>query len=77
MRDPDIRFFSQANPDHMKGVELVCITELSAANLRSIALRYFMLGWNGGHDHAECGRDFALQRLKTMLSCGISIPAAR
>lgn len=57
MRDADIRFFSQANPDHMKGVELACITELSAANLRSIALRYFLLGWNGGHDHAQCGRD--------------------
>ena len=58
LRDPDIRFFSQANPDHMRGVELACITELSAANLRSIALRYFLLGWNGGHDHAQCGRDF-------------------
>ncbi len=39
LRDADIRFFSQANPDHMKGVELACITELSAANLRSIALK--------------------------------------
>ena len=58
MQDADIRFFSQANPDHMRGVELACITELSAANLRSIALKYFMLGWNGGHDRAQCGRDF-------------------
>lgn len=57
LRDADIRFFSQANPDHMRGVELACITELSAANLRSIALKYFMIGWNGGHDHGECGRD--------------------
>lgn len=57
MRDADIRFFSQVNPDHMKGVELACITELSAANLRSIALRYFMFGWNGDYDHGQCGRN--------------------
>jgi hypothetical protein len=57
LRDADIRFFSQVNPDHMKGVELACITELSSANLRSIALKYFMLGWNGDHDHGQCGRD--------------------
>ncbi|MFO1449451.1 MAG: hypothetical protein U1F61_14955 [Opitutaceae bacterium] len=32
-RDPHVAFFLQQNPGHLQGDELVCLTELSAANL--------------------------------------------
>ncbi|MEI6127327.1 MAG: hypothetical protein WCQ99_12325 [Pseudomonadota bacterium] len=53
LTDPDISFFSKTNPDHMKGVELACITELSEHNLRSITLKYFVRGCTGEHEHVK------------------------
>ena len=37
--DPHIHFFLQQNPGHIKGDELVCITEISEKNLNSRACR--------------------------------------
>ncbi|MEB3188271.1 MAG: hypothetical protein VKP72_12625 [bacterium] len=39
LRDPHIRFFQERNPGYVNGDELVCLAELSAANLRPIAHR--------------------------------------
>jgi hypothetical protein len=36
---PDVRFFLQRNPGHVDGDELVCLTELSDANLTSAGRR--------------------------------------
>ncbi len=44
IQDPAIEFFAQKNPDHMKGVELACIAELSLENLKSISKLYFQKG---------------------------------
>lgn len=33
LRDPHIAFFQQANPGHVRGDELVCITKISPANV--------------------------------------------
>lgn len=49
--NPDIAFFAKANPDHMSGVELTCLAELSEENLRSVAKKYFVKGFN---EVAEC-----------------------
>jgi len=38
-RDPHIRFFLQRNPGHAAGDELVCLTELSDANLTAAGRR--------------------------------------
>ncbi|MEM1256840.1 MAG: hypothetical protein AAGI69_30800, partial [Cyanobacteria bacterium P01_H01_bin.21] len=37
--DPHIRFFEQANPEHSKGDELVCLTEICAENLTAAGRR--------------------------------------
>lgn len=37
--EPHIHFFEQANPDHSKGDELVCITEICAENLTAVGRR--------------------------------------
>lgn len=42
LRDPHITFFQQANPGHVRGDELVCITEISPANVTLAGKR--MLG---------------------------------
>ncbi len=38
---PEVRYFLERNPGYVNGDELVCIAELSAGNLRSIAGRAF------------------------------------
>jgi hypothetical protein len=39
MRDPHVDFFLRMNPDHAAGDELVCLTELSDANLTAAGRR--------------------------------------
>ena len=41
---PDVQFFLQNNPGHVRGDELACITELSLDNLRRRARAYFERG---------------------------------
>lgn len=41
----DVRFFLTRNPGYRKGDELVCVCELSADNLRPIARRVFLQGY--------------------------------
>jgi hypothetical protein len=41
---PDVAFFLGRNPGYVNGDELVCLTELSAANLRPLARRVFAQG---------------------------------
>jgi hypothetical protein len=43
-RRDDVRFFLERNPDYAQGDELVCLTELSAENLKPIARRLFAKG---------------------------------
>ena len=33
LRDPMVSFFAKKNPDHVRGDELACITEISRLNL--------------------------------------------
>jgi len=46
----EVRYFLQRNPGHAAGDELVCLTELTQGNLRSVAAREFA---DGHHDHSE------------------------
>ena len=41
---PDVAFFLDSNPGYVRGDELVCLTELSSANLRPLASRVFDQG---------------------------------
>jgi len=41
---PDVAFFLSSNPGFVRGDELVCLTELSSANLRPLASRGFGQG---------------------------------
>jgi hypothetical protein len=41
---PDVAFFLAKNPGYVRGDELVCLTELSAENLRPLARRVFLQG---------------------------------
>ena len=41
---PDVAFFLDSNPGYVRGDELVCLTELSSANLRPLASRVFGQG---------------------------------
>jgi len=41
---PEIRFFLERNPQYRSGVEMVCLAELSAANLKPFVRRFFMEG---------------------------------
>lgn len=41
---PEVRFFLDRNPGYVRGDELVCLTELEAANLRPLARRVFEQG---------------------------------
>jgi hypothetical protein len=43
-RRPDVAFFLNSNPGYVRGDELVCLTELSCANLRPLARRLFGQG---------------------------------
>lgn len=47
---PEVAFFLQANPGYVRGDELVCLTELRADNLKSLARRVFE------KDHGDLGR---------------------
>jgi len=49
LRLPQVRYFLQRNPGYTRGEELVCLCELSAANLRPIARRVFESGAAGGN----------------------------
>lgn len=40
LKDPHIRFFVKMNPGYLKGDELVCLTKLSAENMKPMVLRY-------------------------------------
>lgn len=41
-----VQFFLRQNPGYFKGDELVCLAEISTENLKSVALRYFLKGFN-------------------------------
>lgn len=41
---PDVNYFLERNPGYIYGDELVCLTELSVANLRPLARRVFAQG---------------------------------
>ena len=43
-RRPEVAFFLRRNPGYTRGDELVCLTELAAANLRPLARRLFEQG---------------------------------
>jgi len=45
-RHAAVRFFLERNPRFHAGDEMVCLTELSAMNLRSFARRAFLRGLN-------------------------------
>ena len=45
LRKPDVRFFLERNPGYTRGDELVCLTELCPENLRSLARRLFLQGF--------------------------------
>ncbi len=47
-RNPEAQFFHQCNPGCQNGDELVCLTLLAPANLRSFALRGFQEGLAAG-----------------------------
>jgi hypothetical protein len=42
---PEVAFFFARNPGYIRGDELVCLTELSNQNMKSVALRAFMEGF--------------------------------
>ena len=48
LRRADVAFFEARNPHHAEGDELVCLCELSSANLRPIARRRFEIGLADG-----------------------------
>ncbi|NKC31070.1 hypothetical protein [Falsiroseomonas selenitidurans] len=41
---PEIRFFLERNPDYREGVEMVCLAELSVANLKPFVRQFFEEG---------------------------------
>ena len=43
-RRPEVEYFLQANPKYTQGDELVCLTELAAANLKPLGRRIFEKG---------------------------------
>ena len=45
---PEVRLFLDRNAGYVDGDELVCLTELSESNLRSIARREFLCGYDDG-----------------------------
>jgi hypothetical protein len=45
---PEVRLFLERNAGYADGDELVCLTELSESNLRSIARREFLRGYEDG-----------------------------
>lgn len=47
LRKPDVRFFLERNPCYRQGDELACLTELSEQNIRPIARRAFLEGFQG------------------------------
>ncbi len=49
----DARYFVSLNPDYQRGVELMCLTELSPQNLRGAAQEAFLEGFNANHESLE------------------------
>jgi len=47
-RRPEIDFFVRANPGYVRGDELVCLTELTATNLKPLSRRIFEKGLREG-----------------------------
>ena len=45
LKNPNVKFFMQKNPRYHQGEELVCFTELSEENMRSIARKMFLTGF--------------------------------
>jgi hypothetical protein len=39
LRDPDVRFFAEHNPGHVRGDELCCLAPLTRANFTAAAYR--------------------------------------
>jgi len=48
MANPHIAFFARANPGHVRGAELVCLTELAGRNLTPAARRIVLAGERRG-----------------------------
>ncbi len=44
LKNRHVQFFIQRNPNYHQGDELVCLTELSTENMRSVALHMFQTG---------------------------------
>ena len=65
---PDVAFFLDSNPGYVRGDELVCLTELSSANLRPLARRVFGQGLRNR---------VATTRLAPMSGWGSILAAAR
>ena len=51
LRNPDVAFFAARNPGHAAGHDLVCLCELTPANLKA-RMRPLLLGAEGGSDVA-------------------------
>lgn len=51
LRNPDVAFFATRNPGHARGHDLVCLCELTPANLKP-RMRPLLLGAEGGPDGA-------------------------
>ncbi len=47
----EVRYFLERNPNYVCGDELVCLTELTPANLRPLAKRIFLQGMAGPLSH--------------------------
>ncbi|NWF72823.1 MAG: hypothetical protein HXY51_07285 [Nitrospirae bacterium] len=53
VQNPHVAFFLRANPQYRNGDELVCITRLDEANMRSLARRYFLVGMKALDGHTS------------------------
>lgn len=49
LQKPATQFFMQRNPGYRLGDELVCLCEIDASNLKPLAQRLFMKGWQANN----------------------------
>ena len=61
--DPRVRYFMERNPGYASGDELVCLTRISADNMKSLARRKFLEGWRLGGLEALIGASQAVSGL--------------
>ena len=54
LQNPHVAFFNQLNPNHKEGIELACVTEISAENLKGIGKKMFLKGFHGIPDERYC-----------------------